>query len=77
MAEPLTNYNSDLLDYTVHPNTGEFSVLTYADNAYPFYHGNTSNDGAANRVVTEEGEGGLEESITNRHIRKESLEKAQ
>jgi hypothetical protein len=78
VAEPLTNYNSDLLDYTVHPNTGEFSLLTYADNDYQFYHGNTSNDGAATRVATEEGEGGLsEEPITNRPIRRESLEEAE
>ncbi|HKK40228.1 MAG TPA: hypothetical protein VJ949_12475, partial [Cryomorphaceae bacterium] len=78
VAEPLTNYTSDLHEYTVHPNTGEFSVLTYADDAYRFYYGNTSGDGVMANVGSEDDENGAsEESIANRPIRRETMEKAE
>ncbi|MEM9052189.1 MAG: hypothetical protein AAGC47_09080, partial [Bacteroidota bacterium] len=54
VAQALTNYSSDILDYTVHPNTGEYSFLTYADNEYQFYQGNTLNDGASVELISSE-----------------------
>jgi hypothetical protein len=78
VAEPLSNYPSDLMEYTVHPNTGEFSVLSYADNDYQFYRGNISNDGVA--MISTEGEGEKDRPVgkpaTNRPTRREKLEEA-
>lgn len=78
VAEPLSNYTSDLHEYTVHPGTGEFSVLTYADNRYQFFRGNTSNDGVSVEEIMEEGEEGLTDApLKNRSTGRESLEKAE
>ncbi|MCH2215247.1 MAG: hypothetical protein MK086_08770 [Flavobacteriales bacterium] len=44
VARALTNYSSDILDYTLHPNTGEYSFFTYAEDKYQFYQGNISKD---------------------------------
>jgi len=78
VAEPLTNYASDILDYQVHTNTGEFSVFTFADNDYQFYHGNISNDGAAAQLNPEEGEPLTEEDpLITKPLRREELEEAE
>jgi hypothetical protein len=78
VAEPLTNYASDLLDYTVHTGTGEFSVFTYADNDYRFYHGNISKDGEAAQIIPEESEEGTgSEGTFSRPRRTKELEEAE
>jgi len=79
VAEPLSNYGSDLLDYTVHPNTGEFSVFTYTDDDYRFYQGNISADrglagmGGTNQS-SDSGESG---GVSDRFERDEKLEVAE
>jgi len=40
----LTNYKEDLLNYSAHPQTGQFGALTYSDNKYRFHIGNFKND---------------------------------
>lgn len=44
VADPLSNYATDLSDYTVYSGSGEFGYMTYANGRYRFYHGNISED---------------------------------
>jgi Tol biopolymer transport system component len=78
VAEPLTNYGTDILDYTVHSSTGEYSFYTYKENGYQFYYGNVANDKAVSRSedgLTEQGE--INEDGFSRIRDLDELEKAE
>ncbi len=44
VAKAITNYQSDLLNYRAHPETGTYATMTYADDGYKFFRGNFRND---------------------------------
>lgn len=77
VAEPLTNYPSDLLNYTVHANSGEYSVMTYADNEYGLYFGNISNDVSGNFGSPSSEDETIEEEARISPFRTEELEEAE
>jgi len=39
-AKTLSNYREDLLNYSVHPSTGQFASLTFSEGTYQFHTGN-------------------------------------
>lgn len=43
-ANPVSNYQNNLLSYTAHPATGKFSTMTYENGKYRFYVGSFKND---------------------------------
>ena len=56
-ANPLSNYQTDLLSYSVHPKTGRFGTMTFEKGKYHFYTGLFKNDmldGVARREEDDE-----------------------
>ncbi len=51
-ASALTNYKTDLLDYSASPKTGRFSTFSISDGSYHFYTGTFRNDNLEN-VLTD------------------------
>lgn len=49
-ATALTNYNTDLLDYSASPKTGRFSTFSINDGTYHFYTGTFGNDDLENAL---------------------------
>jgi WD40 repeat protein len=43
-ASPLTNYQVDLLKYSVAPKAGQYGIMTYTDSKYRFYRGSFRDD---------------------------------
>src|SRR5690554_4029924 len=43
-ANPLSNYETDLLSYSVHPKSGRFATMTLQNGKYHFYTGMFKND---------------------------------
>jgi len=78
VAEALTNYSSDITDYTVHPNSGGYSFYTYSDGNYKFYHSNISQDvNLKNDVVSERQPPQIKSQNFNNGIEDEKLEQAE
>jgi len=60
VADPISNYATDLSDYVVYPNSGEYGFTTYYDGSYRFFKGNISEDG----TISARGGGATESAQT-------------
>lgn len=55
-ANPLSNYQNNLLSYSVHPKTGRFGTMTFDKGKYHFYTGLFKNDVLDGVAIREEGD---------------------
>lgn len=46
IADPLTNYATDITDYSFYPETGEYGFMTFSEGKYRFFRGNIADDEA-------------------------------
>lgn len=61
-AKTLSNFREDLLNYSVHPSTGQFASLVYSEGTYSFYKGHFRGDKEGESYADSEGPSSTEQA---------------